>query len=186
MPVIAEKKTRERDRRVVTYSPPSEFEIPEEVKNKFEAEGYHLRFIRVLLEDKDDFKNVARRRREGYEFVKISELPEYFQGLYESKNFGNAAQKYSGIVMVGDLALAKLPIENKEARDRYYRDVAIGNEAAVRSRLDADSKLNRILPILDESSTRVRVGSRKSAVGFGDSLKSTTTQKSGEDSGDEE
>ena len=117
MPQIAQKKTREQDYREVTYSPPSEYEIPEEVRNKFEAEGYHLRFIRVLIEDKDDYKNVARRRREGYEFVKISELPEYFQGLFETKNFGSAAQKYSGIVMVGDLALAKLPIEKKLARD---------------------------------------------------------------------
>ena len=184
MPQIAEKKTREREARVVTYTPPSEKEIPQEVKNKFEAEGYHLRFIRILLDDKDDYSNVARRRREGYEFVKLSELPEYYQGMFETKNFGNAAQKYSGIVTVGDLALAKLPIENKEARDRYYQNVAVQNELAQRKNLDADSKLNRLLPLVDESSSRIRVGSRKSAekVGFGESLKST--QKS-EDSDEE-
>lgn len=183
MPVIAQKKTREADRRETTYTPPSEYEIPDEIREKFESEGYHLRYIRVLLEDKDDFKNVAKRRREGYEFVTVRELPEHLQGLYEVKNFGTAAQKYSGVVMVGDLALAKLPIEKFHARQRYYANLAIQSELAQRSKLDSDSKMNRLLPLIDDSKAVVRIGGRNTTqkVGFGEALKSTQKSEDSEE-----
>ena len=183
MPVIAQKKTREADRREVTYTPPSEFDLPEEIREKFEAEGYHLGWIRIMLEDKDDYKNIAKRRREGFEFVTVKELPEHLQGMYEVKNLGNAAQKYSGIVVTGDLALGKLPMEKHLARQKYYAQMAINNEMAQRSKLDSDSKMNRLLPLIDESRSVVRVGGRKNSpnVGFGESLKSTSKEDTDEE-----
>lgn len=183
MPVIAQKKTREADRRETTYTPPSEFELPEEIREQFEAEGYHLGWVRIFLDDKDDYKNIAKRRREGFEFVTVKELPEHLQGMYEVKNLGQAAQKYTGVVITGDLALAKLPMEKHLARQKYYQQMAIRNEMAQRSKLDSDSKMNRLLPLIDESRSVVRVGGRKTSpnVGFGESLKSTQKQDTSDD-----
>lgn len=173
MPSIASKKTRAQDFREETYIPPEQYDIPAEVREEFESRGYHLRWIRVLIDDRDDFKNVAKRRREGYEFVTINEFPPDQQDLYEVKSFGEAAKKYSGVVMIGDLALAKLPIGKAKARQRYYEQMAVNNEKAQRANLSKDSKLNRLLPIKDDSTSTTRTGGRKPSpsLGFGDTLK---------------
>lgn len=182
MPQIAKKKTREADYHLTTYTPPSEFEIPEEIREKFEAEGYHLGWIRIFLEDKDDYKNIAKRRREGFEFVTVSELPEHIQGLYEVKNLGSAAQKYNGIVVTGDLALGKIPMEKHLARQRYYEQMAINAELSYRQRLDNDARMNKLLPLIDESKSVVRVGGRKTSPNeFGKALKSTQKSEDSEE-----
>lgn len=178
------RKTREIEVQEVkyeTYIPPSNFEIPEEVLEHFKNKGMHLRWIRVILDDKDDYKNVARRRREGYVPVQISELPVEVRDLFETKSFGPAVAKYSDIAMVGDLALFKVSQGKAEARTRYYENVAYQNELAQRKQLGGKSKLNKLLPIYDESKTEVRIGNRNSTPSeFGKTLRSTS-----EDDGDD-
>lgn len=179
------RKTREIEVKEVkyeTYIPPSNFEIPEEVVEYFDGKGMHLRWVRVTLDDKDDYKNVAKRRREGYVPVQISELPESVRDLFETKSFGPGAAKYSDIAMVGDLALFKVPVPKAEARNRYYENIAYQNELAQRKQLGGKSKLNKLLPIYDESKTEVRIGNRNSTPQeFGKTLRSTSSEDEGED-----
>jgi len=159
-----------------TYSPPFSYDVPEEVRTKFEQDGYHLRWVRVLLDNQDDYKNVADRRREGYEPVGIVELPEEFRDLFETRSLNNSATaRYANIAMVGDLALFKIPVGKAKARHRYFEQMAAANEAAVMRQLQgSESKLNKLLPIHNESSTTVRVGGRgtTSQAEFGKTLKS--------------
>lgn len=158
-----------------TYTPPFSYDIPHEVREKFTDEGYHLRWVRVLIDNQDDYKNVADRRREGYEPVTIAELPVQFRDLFETKSFGATAGKYSSIAMVGDLALFKIPYAKAQARQRYYEQMALETERAQMKQLGGNSKLNKLLPISDESSTQVRVGNRQIAPQeFGKTLKSTS------------
>lgn len=174
------RKTRNeeiREERYETYVPPSSFDIPSEVLQHFDDKGMKLRWIRIVLDGQDDYKNVAKRRREGFEPVSISELPQHVRDLFETKSFGPAAAKYSDIAMVGDLALFKIPAGKSEARQRYYEQMAINNEIAQRRQLGGNSKLNKLLPISDESTTVVRTGNRQNAPQeFGKTLRSTNEE----------
>lgn len=174
------RQQRVEEEKIETYTPPFSYDIPEEVKEHFESKGLHLRWIRVLVDGRDDYKNVADRRREGYEPVSITELPAHVRDLFETKSFGNAVSKYAEIAMVGDLALFKIPKAKSVARQRYYENLAYQNERAVSQNLGRDTKLNKILPIHNESTTTVRVGSRKQHAPdeFGGTLKSTTIDDS--------
>jgi len=161
-----------------TYTPPSSYDIPEELRLYFEDKGMHLRWVRVITDGQDDYKNVADRRREGYEPVSINELPMHVRDLFETKSFGQAVSKYSQIAMVGDLALFKIPVAKARARQRYYENLALNNERSVNRQLSGDSKLNKLLPLIDESKTVVRTGSRNSTPeGFGKTLKSTLKEE---------
>lgn len=157
-----------------TYTPPSSYDLPPEVFEAFKKKGFHLRFVRVLLDNKEDYKNVADRRREGYEFVTIMELPDHIRHQFETKSFGQTANKFSDIVVVGDLALMKITLAKAAARKRYYENIALETELAQARSLSKDSKLNRLLPIVDDSETVVRTGGRNSSPSeFGKTLKST-------------
>lgn len=181
-PIRKQRIQEIKEEKYETYVPPSSFDIPEEVQQAFEDKGMHLRWIRVLLDQQDDYKNVAQRRREGYEPVSINELPENVRDLFETKSFGPGVAKYSNIAMVGDLALFKIPQGKAHARTRYYEQLAVNNELAQRKQLGGNSKLNKLLPILDESRTVVRIGNRQNAPEeFGKTLRSTSSEGDFED-----
>lgn len=166
------RTTRADEAKDENYTPPFSYDIPYEVREKFNGDGYHLRWVRVLLDNNDDYKNVADRRREGYEPVTIAELPIQFRDLFETKSFGPGSAKYASIAMVGDLALFKIPYKKAQARQRYYEQMALESERAQMKQLGGNSKLNKLLPISDESSTQVRVGNRQNAPQeFGKTLK---------------
>lgn len=174
------RTTRAQEARVETYTPPSSYDLPPEVEEAFKEKGLHVRYVRVILDNGEDYKNVADRKREGYEFVTLSELPLHLRALYETKSFGLAAAKFNDVVMVGDLALMKIPLAKAAARKRYYEDLAVQSELAQKGQLTKDPKMNKMLPMYDESETIVRTGGRKSSPSeFGKTLKST--QASDED-----
>lgn len=178
------KQTTEQEfEKYETYTPPSSYELPREVREAFENQGLSLRFVRVILDNKEDYKNVSDKRREGYEFVTISELPHHLRSMFETKSFGSAQAKFSDIVMVGDLALMKIPEGKKRARQRYYENMALQTELAQTANLSKDSKMNRLLPIVNESETVVRTGGRKSAsdAGFGKTLQNPQEEESEEE-----
>jgi len=184
-PIRQTRKVEQAVEKIETYTPPSQYDIPIEVREHFENQDMHLRWVRVVLDDKDDYKNVAKRRREGYEPVLISELPEDVRDLFETKSFG-AEKKYSNIAMVGDLALFKVPLPKAKGRTRYYEQMAIDNEIAQRKQLGGKSKLNKLLPIIDESRTTVRTGNRNTTPDeFGKTLRSTQASQYNDDADDE-
>lgn len=167
------RTSRETEAKVETYTPPFSYDIPEEVREQFASKGYHLRWVRIVIENGDDIKNIADRRREGYEPVTISELPEEFRDLFEVRSVGQlASSKYANVVTVGDLALFKITLAKAQARHKYYEDMAANNERAVLSRMEGSNKrMDRLLPIQNDSTSTVRVGTKPAE--FGKTLKST-------------
>lgn len=178
------RTTRAVEQKVETYTPPFSYDIPDEIREMYKAQGWHLRWVRVILDNQDDYKNVADRRREGYEPVGIAELPEEFRDLFETRSLNsNATSRFANIAMVGDLALFKIPEGKAQARHNYFEQLAYNNEQAVMRQLGGDKRMDRLLPIQNESSTTVRVGGRKSAsqAEFGKTLQKATTDNSSED-----
>jgi hypothetical protein len=64
-----------------------------------------------------DKQNVYGRLREGYELVRLEELPEEYQGMMPTVDDG----KHAGVVSVGGLLLARVPDETIAERNEYYR-----------------------------------------------------------------
>jgi len=98
----------------------------------------------------DDKTNVHKKRQEGWELVRAEEYPEYFGPIVdEGRN--------AGIIGVGGLVLARIPVELVEQRNRHYAKVAQNQMDAVDRDWMRDS--NALMPKLAPQ--------RKSSVSFG-------------------
>tara|TARA_R110002051_G_scaffold88571_2_gene155953 strand:+ start:244 stop:570 length:327 start_codon:yes stop_codon:yes gene_type:complete len=72
----------------------------------------------------DDRKNVAARSREGYELVRGDEYPDFDIPTVEDG-------KHAGVIGIGGLLLARVPIEIVEERRGYYRGMTRDQMMAV-------------------------------------------------------
>lgn len=133
----AEKLDRERNRRTV-YQPPNELELPLEVLERFENAGMKHRWVRYLLQGKEDVSNVGRYLREGYEFVSARDAPEMVDSCLVEN-----VRKEEEALTVGDLVLMIAPIELVESKRKHYQDMAAQQLEAVNSRLRGQDIQNR-------------------------------------------
>lgn len=109
-----EGTTRPARRKV--YERFSASDIPQDVIDMFARDDYELRWVRYLVGGEEDLKNLYARERDGYEFVKASELPEHFLSglkLYD----GRARQ---GLVTSGDLCLVKVDKDLRNSRRAFF------------------------------------------------------------------
>lgn len=133
-----------------TYNPPERLVFPEEVKARFLDEGFYLRWIRYKIGNEIDSHNISNRLREGYSFVKPDEAQDIVELLQlDSKSV-------QGVVMNGDLALAKIKIEKAEARQEYYEDLAKRHEASYMR--DVERQGDRRIPITNSSYSVSKTG----------------------------
>tara|TARA_R110000868_G_scaffold357154_2_gene618577 strand:- start:323 stop:646 length:324 start_codon:yes stop_codon:yes gene_type:complete len=72
----------------------------------------------------DDRKNVAARSREGWELVRGDEYPDFEAPTVEDG-------KHAGVIGVGGLLLARIPLEIVEERDEHFRNMTLNQMAAV-------------------------------------------------------
>ena len=100
----------------------------------------------------DDARNISKRKREGYEFVKKDEHPDFDVPMHETG-------KYAGVIGSGDLVLAKIPVEMAEAKSEYYRNKTKSQTSAV----DADilKEQHPSMPLTQKRSSSVSVGKKK-------------------------
>tara|TARA_R110000850_G_scaffold194347_2_gene320933 strand:- start:1038 stop:1535 length:498 start_codon:yes stop_codon:yes gene_type:complete len=143
-----ELNTREQD---MEYREPNLLDIPENVKDRFANEGMALRWIRINLRGKDDYQNVGRRLQEGWQFVELAEVPEM-----QHTSFVRDEGRYSGSVCRGDLALAKMPIQKAQNRQKYYEGQSSEMVDAVNQQLMSQSDSR--MPIRNNSKTQVTKG----------------------------
>ena len=108
--------SRSHQKRKVTYTPPSYLDAP-----KPNVDGVKYRWLRVSTGGEDDARNIAIRKREGYDFVKKEEHPDFDVPVHESG-------KYAGVIGVGGLVLARVPEEIAKARTEYFKRQAQGQE----------------------------------------------------------
>jgi len=126
--------------------------IPKHIRDEYEDLGFSLMWIRIMLNGTDDYQNIGRKQREGFEFVLAEECPEMASG-FRIMEQGNLA----GCIVRGDVALAKQPIEYREARRKATNKKTQQLEQAVNARLHGD-RPDRRAPITDSSRSRVGRG----------------------------
>ena len=139
-------QTRDKVKKPTTWTPPSSLDAPPA------PEGYRHRWIRVEVLGFDDTKNVSGKLREGWELVRADEYPEQdFPSL--------ATGKYSGVIGVGGLVLARIPEEIAQQREAYYKDQTKQRDEAVNN--DVLKEQHPSMPINNDRQTRVTFGGSK-------------------------
>ena len=107
-------ETREKETRRKPWSPPSRLDAPPA------PEGYKHRWLRAEVNGNLDNQNIYSKLREGYELVRLEDLPEEYRGMLPTMDDG----KHAGVVAVGGLLLARIPDETADERNAYFRKKA--------------------------------------------------------------
>ena len=105
-----EAQSRERTSQRRPWAPPSALDAPEP------PAGYVHRWVRTEVRGYDDTKNASARLREGWELVRADENQK---GLYSAYN--GEIKAYQGVISVGDLLLARMPVETVNERNAYFK-----------------------------------------------------------------
>ena len=100
-------QSRSKSERPKVWVPPSSLDAPPA------PDGFRYRWIRAEVVGFQDTKNITGRLREGYELVRSEEVENAsdYPVLEEGK--------YKGVIGVGGLLLAKVPIEIAKQRQDY-------------------------------------------------------------------
>ena len=140
-------QTRSKSERPKVWVPPSSLDAPPA------PDGFRYRWIRAESIGFQDTKNITGRIREGYELVRAEEVENAsdYPVLEEGK--------YKGVIGVGGLLLAKVPVEIAQQRQNYMADRHKDRSDAVANDLmrEQDSRM----PINVERQSRVTFGGTK-------------------------
>ena len=122
--------SRAKTARLKPWQPPSLLDAPTP------PDGYIYRWLRESMVGVEDKANMSKRIREGWEPVRAEEHPEFEAPTVEDG-------RHAGVIGVGGLVLAKMPIETVEQRRAYYNQMAADQMQAVDSNLmrESDSRM---------------------------------------------
>lgn len=135
------------------YRPPQLLDFPE----FDDTDQYVYRWLRVTLGGEDDIKNINLRLREGWTFVKISDLKD--QGAYSLVASQKGNSLLENTVRVGDVALAKLPRAKQEAYIKHVEGLTRRQASAfAQKRVQANVDGQEIFLDAGDSRTRVTRG----------------------------
>jgi len=140
-----EGDTREKTARRKSWAPPSRLDAPPA------PDGYKHRWIRAESGGQEDRINVTGKLREGYELVRSDEYPEFSSPTVDDG-------RHAGVISVGGLMLARIPVETAEERREYYQSRTHDQLLAVDNDL---SKSN------GHSTMRIQNPTRQTRVSFG-------------------
>ena len=139
-------QTRAKTEKPKVWTPPSSLDAPPA------PDGFHHRWIRSETMGFDDTKNMAGKLRSGYELVRADEYP--------GSNYPTVSEgKYKGVIGVGGLLLARIPIEIVKARDEYFGKITQDKNKAIEQ--DLMKEQHPSMPINAERQTRVTFGGTK-------------------------
>ena len=139
-------QTRDKTSQKKVWTPPSSLDAPPA------PDGYHHRWIRAETMGFDDSKNMAGRIRSGYELVRADAYPG---SQYPTVTEG----KYKGVIGVGGLLLAKVPIEVVKSREAYFDGMTQDANDAIEN--DLMKEQHPGMPINAERQSRVTFGGTK-------------------------
>ena len=140
-------QTRSKSERPKVWVPPSSLDAPPA------PDGFRYRWIRAESVGFQDTKNVSSRLREGYELVRADEVENASD--YPVVDDG----KYKGVVGVGGLLLAKVPIEIAQQRQEYMSNKHKQRDEAVKN--DLLREQDQRMPIKVERQSSVTCGGTK-------------------------
>ncbi len=129
------------------WVPPSSLDAPPA------PDGFRYRWIRAESVGFQDTKNIASRLREGYELVRAEEVENASD--YPVLDEG----RYKGVIGVGGLLLAKVPIEIAKQRQEYMTKRHADRSEAVNN--DLMREQDKRMPINVDRQTRVTFGGTK-------------------------
>ena len=140
-------QTRSKTERPKVWVPPSSLDAPPA------PDGFRYRWIRAESVGFQDTKNIASRLREGYELVRAEEVENAadYPVLEEGR--------YKGVIGVGGLLLAKVPIEIAKQRQEYMTRRHAERSEAVNNDLMRES--DKRMPIDVDRQSRVTFGGTK-------------------------
>jgi hypothetical protein len=139
--------TRSKSERPKVWVPPSSLDAPPA------PDGFRYRWIRAESVGFQDTKNIASRMREGYELVRAEEVENASD--YPVLDEG----RYKGVIGVGGLLLAKVPIEIAKQRQDYMTKRHAERSEAVNN--DLMREQDKRMPINVDRQTRVTFGGTK-------------------------
>lgn len=137
------QKTREKTERPTNWKPPSILDAPPA------PAGFIHRWIRTEILGQDDKPNFTKRLREGYEPVRADEYPDFECAVIDEGRF-------NGVIGIGGLILARLPVEVAESRTQYFAQKTSGQMTAVDQDLMREEHPS--MPISRERSSKVAFG----------------------------
>jgi len=140
-------QTRSKSERPKAWVPPSSLDAPPA------PDGFRYRWIRAESVGFQDTKNIASRLREGYELVRAEEVENASD--YPVLDEG----RYKGVIGVGGLLLAKVPIEIAKQRQEYMTRRHAERSEAVNN--DLMREQDKRMPIDVDRQTRVTFGGTK-------------------------
>ena len=129
------------------WVPPSSLDAPPA------PDGFRYRWIRAEVVGFQDTKNISGRLREGYELVRAEEVENASD--YPVLEDG----KHKGVIGVGGLLLAKVPVEIAQQRQQYMADRHKDRTDAVDN--DLMKEQDKRMPINVERQSRVTFGGTK-------------------------
>ena len=140
-------QTRSKSERPKVWVPPSSLDAPPA------PDGFRYRWIRAEIVGYQDTKNETSRLREGYELVRAEEVENASD--YHVLDEG----KYKGVIGVGGLLLAKVPVEIAKQRQEYMTQRHEERNKAVEN--DLMKEQDNRMPINIERQSRVTFGGTK-------------------------
>ena len=138
---------RSKSERPKVWVPPSSLDAPPA------PDGFRYRWIRAESVGFQDTKNITGRIREGYELVRAEEIINASD--YPIVEEG----RYKGVVGVGGLLLAKVPVEVAKQRSEYMSKKHGERSEAVKN--DLMKEQDKRMPINVERQSRVTFGGTK-------------------------
>ena len=142
-----ESESRTKLSRKKDWTPPSSLDAPAA------PQGFAHRWIRTAVAGFEDVANVSKKLREGWEFVKAETLlSEIGEHSYPVISEG----KHAGLIGIGGLVLARIPLEILKQRAEYFRKITQDRTAA----LDRDlmKEQHPDMPINVERQSKVTFG----------------------------
>ena len=140
-------QTRDKVKRPTTWTPPSSLDAPPA------PDGFRYRWIRAESVGFQDTKNITGRIRQGYELVRAEEVEN--SSDYPVLDEG----KYKGVIGVGGLLLAKVPVEIAQQRQDYMAGRHKDQNEAVAN--DLLKEQDQRMPINVDRQSRVTFGGTK-------------------------
>ena len=135
---------RSKTERPKVWVPPSSLDAPPA------PDGFRYRWIRAESVGFQDTKNISGRLREGYELVRAEEVEN--SSDYPVLDEG----KYKGVIGVGGLLLAKVPVEIAKRRQDYMSSKHKDRNEAVAN--DLLKEQDQRMPINVDRQSRVTFG----------------------------
>jgi hypothetical protein len=134
---------REKSIRATEWRPPNNLEAPPA------PDGYKHRWLRASARGYEDNQNIISRLRQGYELVRADEYPDWDLPTQEDG-------KHAGVIGIGGLLLARVPLEVVESRNKYFQRQTTDQMESVDR--DLFKEEHKSMPIHKERQSRVTFG----------------------------